>query len=369
MQDLLLVRSFFFLVGAGALALAASPPDPPLDDPWYADQVCEIQLDRSLEMNNPAEGPGIATSWVSSDGERLFLIDVDRQTEFQVFDATSGDFIRSVGREGQGPGEYLNLRAVQAWGDSLLLFDASNARMSLLDQDLNHVRSWRAMVAPVDFQPFTDVEGLGLVVNGWSGTQRAAGYPLHLIAPDGSIVRSFGDDPDHPYRSPTSLDGFRIGPSESGPEMWTVRVNQYLLELWDVRSGDLVRSIAVDQAWPADGYANGERVYDVAPMIFDLQMDDRGLLWIVGRETIDQAPPSDQENFNPPDLAQRVDLRLDVVDPEHGQVIATRGLSDYYGGFLETGQMFSFRSMEQPGQMTVWDPRLSCTPPNHSTQE
>jgi hypothetical protein len=57
--------------------------------------------------------------------------------QLRLFSA-NGEFLRSQGREGEGPGEYVNSLAL--WrlpGDSLAVFDASGGRVSVLTKELD----------------------------------------------------------------------------------------------------------------------------------------------------------------------------------------------------------------------------------------
>jgi hypothetical protein len=58
---------------------------------------------------------------------------IARSTEVRIFDM-SGRFVRRFGREGQGPGEYQSVGSITALpGDSLLILDQSNRRITLVD--------------------------------------------------------------------------------------------------------------------------------------------------------------------------------------------------------------------------------------------
>jgi hypothetical protein len=91
------------------------------------------------------EGPpshvfsSIAGLEVGDDG-RIYVL--DRQaSELRIF-APDGAHLRTVGRSGRGPGEYLNANGL-GWlaPDSLVVIDQRGARYSVLDADGEYVRS------------------------------------------------------------------------------------------------------------------------------------------------------------------------------------------------------------------------------------
>ena len=56
----------------------------------------------------------------------------------KVFDA-QGEYLRELGREGQGPGEFQDPRSVASFGDMVVVGASRNARWSHFDLDGNHV--------------------------------------------------------------------------------------------------------------------------------------------------------------------------------------------------------------------------------------
>lgn len=58
---------------------------------------------------------------------------------------SSGTFVRQIGRQGSGPGEYRSSNGVVILGDRLLLWDARQGRMNVYDTAGVFVTSWPAM--------------------------------------------------------------------------------------------------------------------------------------------------------------------------------------------------------------------------------
>ena len=75
---------------------------------------CVITLDTVVTIGG-LDGPGLHVvgmlSHVAVDRNGRFLIGEARLAEFSVFDST-GKFLRTVGRRGEGPGEYQSIRRI-----------------------------------------------------------------------------------------------------------------------------------------------------------------------------------------------------------------------------------------------------------------
>jgi hypothetical protein len=83
-------------------------------------------------------------------GGSLYL--VDQQTnEIHIIDH-SGTLLRSIGREGSGPGELRRPRALRVSGDTLWVVDAGNARIQGLSVD-GRVLASRSAPATADYYP------------------------------------------------------------------------------------------------------------------------------------------------------------------------------------------------------------------------
>jgi hypothetical protein len=80
------------------------------------------------------EFSGIYSARRQADG--TILVANSGAWEIEVFDST-GHYVRSVGRKGAGPGEFLNaLSIIGAPGDSIAIFDSGNARWTIWDSSL-----------------------------------------------------------------------------------------------------------------------------------------------------------------------------------------------------------------------------------------
>lgn len=110
---------------------------------------------------------------VDADGAgNLYVLD-NGNARIQVF-GKDGAFVRSLGAEGEGPGEFQipGMLAVSASGD-VAVFDMGQGRISVLDR--TGALEWDAVTAPVQDLAFTDA-GLLLVGYGKRGPAQVEAY-------------------------------------------------------------------------------------------------------------------------------------------------------------------------------------------------
>lgn len=109
----------------------------PVVEEWEAgpDPVASIGI---------AEGEAAYELHRASDAIRMrdgrIIVANSGSSELRVFDST-GAYLRSIGREGGGPGEFRGaIRLFPHAGDSLVVYDSGNGRFSVLDSDGRYAR-------------------------------------------------------------------------------------------------------------------------------------------------------------------------------------------------------------------------------------
>lgn len=139
--------SAVFLVAACA-GEANQPVDAPQEFPgiqalessvpkWERDQGWRIAEAPLLDLANSGTGPSHEFERVSDalrleDG-RIVVAD-DGWREVRLF-SPSGDYIRSMGNPGEGPGEFRRIRSISRWrGDSLVAFDQMLGRATIFSE-------------------------------------------------------------------------------------------------------------------------------------------------------------------------------------------------------------------------------------------
>ena len=153
-----------------------------------------------------------------------------------VYDS-SGALVRTLGRRGQGPGEFTRIyRPIIGSGDTVFVHE-TDGRYHVYAPDLRFIETRRLPARPMKILTLPDGQS---VVGADIGS--ALGYPLHLVSNEGALVRSFGTT-NAVYRADRSVDRARqIGPASGDHMIWSGLTTRYEIELWNVRGArpDLV---------------------------------------------------------------------------------------------------------------------------------
>jgi hypothetical protein len=128
---------------------------------WKKGQEWRLSAEPTLEIGMAEGAPEYLLSRVSSALRRAdggIVVANGGSNEIRFYDA-SGRHLRSVGREGEGPGEFRSLGWIQRMpGDSLLAYDFQNRRLSVFDPAGEFVRSFQT--EPLAENQFPQVSGL-----------------------------------------------------------------------------------------------------------------------------------------------------------------------------------------------------------------
>lgn len=190
------------------------------------------------------DGPGaIGRPAAVSRNSRLeyFVVSEETIQEITVFDG-HGRFIKTIGRNGQGPGEYRDISALLVLpGETLLVFDGGNARVGVLSPEGEWVRGI-GYPGRVNSVARTS-EGL-LGIAGRIANPGRIGFPLHYLGMDGALGVSFGMD-QPAYRPDMYYYMIRFLSEAHGGRMWAAHHMEYVIEQWDV-DGVLKRTLLRD---------------------------------------------------------------------------------------------------------------------------
>ena len=293
------------LRGALVPALVASPSSAQDTIRVSGDELtcpaCVITVDSVLTIGG-LDGPGLEVidevSRVAVDRMGRVLVSVYRSPEISVFDST-GTFLRTFGRSGEGPGEYQFINHVNAGPRYIHVFDMRGR--TVLDYDLGFVRA-----DPFPAQRFYShvLESEDVAFTGVVPTRASAGHPLHVLSLPGEL-ESFGGRgavADDPGWSAWPITG------DAQKTLWVLEGNEAnRLARWDLRGG--LRNPTVVYEWNEDDYDLGK-----------IKLDARGL-WVI---------------WGGPGGGRW----LDLVDPLTGRTVA-RSNDVVAGTFVEgTGSMY-----------------------------
>jgi hypothetical protein len=204
--------------------------------------TCEILLD-PIAVLGAMEDPVLLRDFpiVVRDSRGRFHATVRnaRDHEVIVYD-TDGSVLRTIGRGGDGPGEFRSVADLYIdANDTLYLAHADDGRVSLFDSAGVFQRSFR--LDPMPSPPYNRIVGLwngGLLLNaeymeiGPPGPSRmsVSSDPLHHFSPDGERVRAFGpDDLLDAYRIEQghTPGPFRISALDPDHSIWLTPGNDY----------------------------------------------------------------------------------------------------------------------------------------------
>ncbi len=258
--------------------------------------------------------------WLLAYGEMPMLFD------------RAGRFVRSVGRKGQGPGEFQQvIEAIPLPGDSTLVLDAGAHRVTVLAQDLRAVRFvslplplWRLVV--IEWPKLVMADGTGSSY-GWTLP------PLHRVSlaePEARVLGSFGPGLSESKSRSSSELAQRLAASRDG-SLWSADVNVYRLHNWR-RDGAPIRAIVRTPSWFAERTSSilGGPNKPPAPSIEAIREDSAGLIWVythiaapTWREGWVNVRPGQKEIRS---TSVRFDklfhTTLEVIDPRAARVVA-----------------------------------------------
>lgn len=323
-----------------------------------ASAKCEIALVKvtSLsEKGHPGTIPG-PSPYVVQDREGRFYLATARG-QVAVFD-NAGRIASVVGK----PGEFGRVASVFSGPrGSVLAYNFIGREL----REIGPAKRQRAeSVQPVrvDYPPALVRDDGTIVVTQQIRTSELMGYPLHLLAGDGRVIRSFGADVPE-YRADLRLLMDRVVAPGSGGSMWAAPRGRYILERWNLTNGSLITRLAVSSSWfiesaayPRDGQTRP------TPVIQALwERDDQ--IWVLIRDADAVWKPSAENTERPWELKLvngMYDWVLEVVDGRNGTVLATKRFDGALYGRAPQPYVVSHATVRsnEPNALDVWKPEL-----------
>lgn len=299
----------------------ATPPVVLEPAPVYCDFVAVpvATLEGSLDGTLPEPGQRVV---MTSDG-RYFTTS---RYGHQVLEWTGdGRFVRAVGAPGEGPGEFVPLGGLILFlgpRDSLFVLDGGQ-RWTVFDANLNYRRTFRGRFNGRNSQTLHIVEGRGILTTAdILGKRPEAAGSFHWMKLDGSPGGSFGP--------PREVEGLGVGRLErssalDGGGLWVAPPNGarrgLFLERWTL-DGHPTRVLERRVSWlPPDGYPEAPGAYPL-PEYDMVHVDADGFIWI-GMAVRDPRWRLMAAGEREALTKELYDGRLEVIDPEHGRVVAS----------------------------------------------
>lgn len=305
---------------------------------------CSVAFEKLVRLGE-VRGPGMfltTSSRVRVDSRGRFFASDDVSTEIRVF-SPAGEFITALGREGEGPGEFLRITAMGVGqGDSIFAFDRRNGRVTVFGPGLTLARTF-----PTPFPASFDnaFVAQGWIVNANISTPDRAGFPLHLISWDGALTASFGSRSG--ALRPDVIHSTRraVGPATSR-SVWAGWLNQYALERWSV-DGDLELVLTRSPTWFEPYWElPPHNVETPPPPVFGAVRQVGNQLWVLIRvadpefqDAIDDVS-DDGRYFSASNPNDYFDTIIEVIDLETREVVATRRVDPRLFGFAGPGLVY-----------------------------
>jgi len=134
---------------------------------------------------------------LAADGAGRIYVSDQSPAAIRVFDS-SGNFVRGIGREGAGPGEYKSA-FIAVRGPYLAVHDPSQSRTSLFDTSGTHIRTWAT--ACCYFMPigFDEKHRIVVAIPGDARTQRTQRFARYDTLGAGVDTLSVELPPDREY--------------------------------------------------------------------------------------------------------------------------------------------------------------------------
>ncbi len=295
---------------------------------------------------------------------RFYVAPTAEPWSIAVYDA-GGRFSKLIGRRGEGPGEYqFIMRVLTLPGDSMLVIDVGNGRITLLSPDHQPVRTIRMPGYITDVVPLRDGT---MIAHGRVATAEGIGFPLHLLSRDGSVIRSFGSVRPEARRDRPQAGIRKIAAANAG-EVWSRHMDRYEIDLYSV-DGVLLRSIRRDVEWyrPYD-YRPGTPRTPPMPVAVGIWQDGPGRLWTMSRIPsdswrVDRRYPGQPERPIPPfdKYAHEFETVLEVFDAATGNLLASERVPQFMMGSVGGGMVYSLRATNDGDlRVDVWEVAVSA---------
>lgn len=268
-----------------------------------------------------------------------------------VFDS-AGRPIRSIGRRGSGPAEFVSaVDALVLPGDSVLIIDQMLRRATVISPDLTPARS-------VDLLwPLSPAIVLGwpraLVMNGNVRTPDGAGLPLHFVSLAGRQAAFAGSfSPGEGTLLPgKALENHQLLALSTGGNFWSAYMLDYQLALWSPK-GRLLASLKRRPAWfPSKSpYGVGNPSTPPPPALVSIEEDTTGMVWVFARV----ASRSWRQGWTrvrqgakevaSQDIAleQMFWTEVEVINPLERRVVARTSLNEWVLGSMGNGLVATY---------------------------
>jgi hypothetical protein len=286
-------------------------------------EECRIQSRHTVTLGNTADEFGIGlfgTTVARPTSGHYWVASAVSPGEIAVY-SEHGQLLRTIGRRGQGPNEFGVITRIRGLNDGqIAVVDQGNARIAIVTEEgraLNHLHIGGQL---------HDIHRVGdryFVQAGVPGAGRL-NHPVHRLAADGSIERSFGA-PDEPPSQYLALAPRATALDPVTGHLYIADRNQYRIIVTNA-AGEVVRILERRVGWftPWTEPRRGEPFANPpSPVIASIEFDENGLLWTMANIPSSGWRTVPQEQRADTSLDQLYDTMIEVIDVRAGTVLAT----------------------------------------------
>lgn len=291
---------------------------------------CQIELTKLISLSDSLH-PGLFaySPLVMRDSRGLWYAtsNTDGLKQVGVFDQRGG-LKKVLGNRGEGPGEFGHINhIVVGSGDTLYVYDHSLLRRTVFDPDHEFVRTERL---PAFSRQIVPLPPGRMIVNSTIATRERVGWPLHIVAADGTILQSFGADPPV-YRPDDAELQFRAITLDAEGGLWVASTSAYQMSIYaevgaryERTDRQYKREVEWFQPMTESSYS-GKPEASVMHIAFTGQ--DPTLLWVL-IDLADAEWSTDRQPTSPVRSTKALgdslyDSILEVIDVRDGLVLAS----------------------------------------------
>ena len=301
-----------------------------------------------------ADGEGI----IEGDGSEVRYNPITRRyavfqiggTRILFFDST-GKFIRSVGRKGEGPTEISHLVDAHFSGNNIIALNRTGPRFMVIDTTGKVLHESRQLM--VRRGRFVVVSDSELVLGSMDRSRELAGHPLHRVrVQTGEAVGHFGRrDSQWSVLDPWS-QSVLLGVSPSRMTVWRGQPAPFQVEEWRL-DGSLLRTVKDDGKWFPPGTVSGPDGPPAALMAaFGVDANER--LWTITRvpdpEWRDVKRGATEGFVLSGQLQDYFDTRIDIFDLRAKKHLGSLVWDDVFVGLVEVnGRLAVQRAVDSTG--------------------
>lgn len=240
---------------------------------------CAVVLTPAATISAPQEASELgyfSTLAVSSRGH--VTVSSDDGAKILLF-GTNGNFVRAFGVKGSGPGEFTRIaKLVYGPQDSLFVFEAR--KVHVFDPSLRFARTH---ALPGAIQAAVPQSDGSMLVGMQIASEKAHGYPVHLLSSRGQPIKSFGQQGRVSHDPRCRVCNKLVFTSSGIANRIVVSApNSYAWEVWS-SGGQLLSSYRVDSEWfkpwtDTGNWLSGES--PKPPSIANVAIDSNKRFWI-----------------------------------------------------------------------------------------